>query len=80
MIVVNFDQRTGALHAVCWTKMRDHDHISWIWRMKNVYTCNGWNGQLPLARLNIVVPVCGWIRTFEMRIYDVDSVDVTMIV
>ena len=33
-----------------------------------VDTCNGWNGQLPLARLNIVVPVCGWIRTFQMRL------------
>ena len=30
--------------------------------------CNGWNGQQPLARLNFVVPVCGWIRFFEKRI------------
>ena len=32
------------------------------------HLCNGWNGQQPLACLNIVVPVYGWIRYFEKRI------------
>ena len=30
------------------------------------YTCNGWDGQLPLARLNIVVPVWDWLYYVNM--------------
>ena len=39
-----------------------------IYFFGNLYLCNGWNGQRPLARLTFVVPVWDWIRFFEMRI------------
>ena len=37
-------------------------------RFNELDKCNGWYGQLPQARLRIVVPVWGWIRNFELRV------------
>ena len=54
------DKRTSAYF---WQMLKGPALISSV-----LHLCNGWNGQLPLARQNIVVPVCGWIRPFEMRI------------